>query len=401
MPKYKVEKNRNLIEFIRENNIRIDTTCSGNHTCGKCKLTIKDLVPNDIEKRLLTSEEIDAGIRLACTHVCLDQDICFDVAENEDFDILGSEVRKFSVNIGKSGYAIAVDLGTTTVVIELVNLKMGLIEKECTFLNPQRIYGFDVISRIEETRVHGVKKLQEILVDELFENVKDLIIDKDIKLMAVSGNPTMNHIFMNVCPLSIAQAPYTCKVTELTEIDSTLLFNTNKSFPVVVLPPISAYVGADIVMGIYSSEMYKQEFKSILIDLGTNGEIALFDGIKLYVSSAACGPAFEGGNMSEGKGAISGAINKFTYDGKWNYTTINNHPAIGICGSGYMSLLAFAYKHSFIEDSGYMVNDIQITEDIWLMKKDVREFQMAKSAITAAILCLIEKAKLTDRKSVV
>lgn len=387
---YIAEKGINLFLLLQNKNVKIDAVCGGRKTCGKCKIKIlKGFLPiNDIEKSKLSQEELAEGIRLACTHTDCEEECTFTLLSDiESFKISGSNEISFKTK-NEKGFAVAIDIGTTTVVMELINLKLGVIEKEVRFINPQKIYGADVITRIEAARIHGVHHLQKCIIDKIEEVLLDFQ-PYSIKRMCVCGNATMTHLFMGEDVSSIAKAPYTCKINKYRELDSKLLFkNITNRFVIQILPPISAYVGSDIVMDIYECKQHMSE-NSLLIDLGTNGEISLYKNKQFVVSSAACGPAFEGGNMSCGSGAIEGAINDLSYSNDiWKYNTINNKTASGICGSGYISLMEQCIKHGFIENTGYMKKDIKISEKIYLSQKDIREFQMAKSAITSACICV-------------
>ena len=396
MFKYGLKKGKSLSDFVKEKSIKVEYNCGSNHTCGKCKFRVVEgiIEPNEIERKLLSKQELNSGFRLACTHDSFVNDIVFEVEIEKEFAILGLNSTSFLPQ-NEHGYGLAVDLGTTTVVLALVNLETGMVEEEHLFINPQRVYGLDVISRIAQCSKESVEQVQQILLVELRSYLSNFE-SMDIKRMVVSGNPTMTHIFMGVDPASIAKAPYLCSINELTIIQSQqILKSLANNYPIYVLPPISAYVGADVVMGIYESKLMNDNKKKLFIDLGTNGEIVLYDKGKFLVSSAACGPAFEGGNMVCGKGAIKGAIDNFEYAEGWKFTTIGNKEAIGICGSGYTSLISLAFKQGIIEDNGYLPQDIVINNSVYLSAKDVREFQMAKSAIAAAIMCLLQQAKIS------
>lgn len=395
---YKAKKGENLWLSLAQAHSSLEASCGGRGTCGKCKIQVIDgnLPPTKTELKKLSEKEIRQNIRLACLHPSIEEEITFTLwQENRGFVISGNSVNVYPCKQEK-GHAIAMDIGTTTVVMNLLNLETGEVEKEISFLNPQKIYGADVISRVDAVRVHGIKPIQQILLSKIEEAILAFAC-KDIVRMSVCGNAVMTHLFMGEDPSSIAQAPYTCKITEYVEISSKALFTNVEEFVVQVLPPISAYVGSDIVMDLYEED-FMQYDNCLLIDLGTNGEIALIKDGKLYVSSAACGPAFEGGNMTCGCGACEGAIDKVSYDIEWHYTTIQDKKACGVCGSGYMSWIACALEHGLIEESGFMEEEISLNEDIVLTQKDIREFQLAKSAIAAACEVLCYKANIAYKE---
>lgn len=389
---YKAKKGESLLLSLAHAHSSLDAFCGGKGTCGKCKIKLLEgnLEPTEIELKKLTENEIAQGIRLACLHTNIEEDVAFVVVQdNSSFMIEGNQNVVYPA-VDEDGYVVAVDIGTTTVVMDLLCLHSGKVEKEIRFMNPQKIYGADVISRIDSARIHGVQALQKILLDKMEEALHSFE-NYEIKRMSVCGNAVMTHLFLGADPASIAQAPYTCEINEYVEVNAKQLFPSMYDFNVQVLPPISAYVGSDIVMDLYESEMMDFE-DTLLIDLGTNGEIALVKNDKLFVSSAACGPAFEGGNMDCGCGAIAGAIDKVFYDTDWRYTTILNKKVSGVCGSGYMSWISTALEKGYIEESGWMEENIVLDKNAILTQKDIREFQLAKSAIASACEVLCAKA---------
>lgn len=362
--------------------------CGGKGTCGKCRIRLTEgfLPVSETERARLTEEEIRAGIRLACCHRVWESDCCVERdSRDAGFQISGCDGMLLSPG-SEDGYALAVDLGTTTVVMELVDLRRGQIVREYAFVNPQRQYGADVISRIAAAASLGAEHLRQALLDKMAEIVRT--ISCPVKRMTVCGNPAMTHIFMGVDPAPIAAAPYRCPVTEYREIRLPPF-----PFPVQILPPISAYVGSDIVAGLYELGLWK-EGTSLLIDLGTNGEVALCKDGRIFCTSAACGPVFEGGNMSCGQGAAAGAVDVVRFDGSWHWHTIGEKAVTGVCGSGYISWIARAVERGFITEGGYMEEDLALHPRARLTQKDVREFQLAKSAMASALICLCQEQEI-------
>lgn len=145
------------------------------------------------------------------------------------------------------------------------------------------------------------------------------------------------------------------------------------------------------------------EKEGLLIDLGTNGELALSHQGKWFVSSAACGPAFEGGNMACGSPAVNGAIDKVWYDKTWHWHTISSAPAQSVCGSGYISWIAGALDQDLLEESGYLSEEIELLPGIYLARQDIRSFQMAKGALAAAIetLCSYARMRVSEIERIV
>ncbi len=374
----------------------MQTACGGTGRCGKCRIRLLEgtLPVSRAEAALLTKEELRAGLRLACCHERWENDCRFEVvAPEEGFRISGCATASFGPG-QEEGYALAADIGTTTVVLELVDLRQGRIVKEYTFLNPQRAFGADVISRLAAAGRVGTAPLQEVLWKEMEAAIATIQegLAGPIRRMTICGNPTMTHLFMGVDPAPLAAAPFCCPVTEYREISLPPF-----PFPVQVLAPVSAYIGSDVVMDLYEL-LQKESGDFLLLDLGTNGEMALRRGGRISCAGAACGPAFEGGNLSCGQGACEGAIDAFFYEKGWRYHTIGEKEATGICGSGYLSLLAQAVEQSHIDPGGYMEKELIFHTNAKLTQKDVREFQLAKSAVAAALVCLCRSQGVEPRE---
>lgn len=193
-----------------------------------------------------------------------------EVQEQDEFQILSDDMDLIG---GKEqGYVAGIDIGTTTVVLCIYEIHKAKKVEEYKFLNPQRIYGADVISRIQACKEVGLSVLHDCLIQEI-----NLYLSKGvypIKRLCVCGNAVMMHIFMNEDPSSIGVAPYVCKVNAFRSYSSKEFFDLEYEFEVQVLPPLSAYVGSDILMGIYILSLKEKE---LLIDLGTNGEMVYKD----------------------------------------------------------------------------------------------------------------------------
>ena len=180
--------------------------------------------------------------------------------------------------------------------------------------------------------------------------------------IVVSGNTTMIHLFLNIDPSPMARAPFTPNIIEKVTLKANSLFSHEYENAVItVLPSFDAFVGSDILSGIYSLDMIQSDENQLLIDLGTNGEIVLGNKFKLLATSTAAGPAFEGINISCGIGAVDGALNEFKMDieNKPFYKTINNFKCIGICGSGLIDIIAELMKANYINKSGYMKSKLR------------------------------------------
>jgi len=330
-------------------------------------------------------------------------------------------------NKNNNFYGLAVDIGTTTIVIYLLDLKTGEEIDVNSFYNPQKKYGADVISRINYTQnnENGIKEIKEVLIKQLNKGIKKLTKDNgltndDIYKVSIVGNTIMLHLLLGIDALSIAKSPYVPVFTEELELNSNEIgLNINQNAIVQILPSISGYVGADIIGDLLTINIDSLKGNNLMIDIGTNGEIVLNKGNEIYSCSAAAGPAFEGANITFGTAGISGAISEFTIEGKeFKYSTINSKEPIGICGSGLLDIIAELYKYGFIESSGKIEDQkklkpwqkgylkeyngqraIKITnkdssKEIYLTQQDIREVQLAKGAIAAGIEILLQKTNL-------
>jgi uncharacterized 2Fe-2S/4Fe-4S cluster protein (DUF4445 family) len=381
-----------LIDILARNGISIYAPCGGKGNCGKCIVFVRDegevlscsyYPEKDIE--IILPGEYEAKILVCQT----------DYLEDVPF----SERVLLS---GKNPVGIAVDIGTTTVVLYYLDLRTGSIKKISSFLNPQRIFGADLISRIKYCQENetGLQLLQSLIINEINRDIDKFIKSKhlhnnDVEKIFIAGNTTMLHLFLGEDPLSIAIAPFIPKFIE-SQIrkGSDCGLNINPGAAVVTLPCISAYVGADIVAGLSA---IKSRFDNYLfLDIGTNGEMALVAGEKIFTCSAAAGPAFEGASLSCGMGAVTGAISFFK-DPK-NYSVVGNGVPTGICGSGIVDIVAYLLRKHILDETGFMKEDFIIERNIRVTQQDIREIQLAKSAIFSGIEILLREAGMTFRE---
>ncbi len=418
-----------LLGALQKQNIHLSAFCGGKEKCGKCKVRLVEgeLPITQAECRLLTEEELVAGIRLACCHKRCESDVVVEVAdESSGFAILGAEQEQYETTGTEDGVGIAVDIGTTTLVMAVIDLRDGRCLSQTKVMNPQRVYGADVINRIQACNDHGVAVLQQMVLQEVEQVVHQVVsTGQPIRRMVVCGNSTMEHTFLGIEPRKISEYPYTCEFEETRVVDSRQLFGEQgikhgdsgsdrhldmPNFPVVVLPNIAAFVGGDIVAGLIGTDMDHRD-KRLLIDLGTNGEMALSHNGKIYTTSTAAGPAFEGGDMLCGVASIPGAICRIQMDGEdVQYQTIGevvgdtgplyqgDHSTvapIGICGSGYIEGISEILTQGLMDETGYMEQEVEIEGSIRIVPADIRNFQLAKSAVRSGINILCRRAGVT------
>jgi uncharacterized 2Fe-2S/4Fe-4S cluster protein (DUF4445 family) len=331
-----------------------------------------------------------------------------------------------SGNTKKDVYGVAFDIGTTTIASYLYNLETGVKTAISSIMNPQRKFGHDVISRIDytiESPENQAEMHNEIIscINTLIDSLckKSSIDNKNIYLTTFVGNTTMMHFLMNLSAKNIATAPFIPVTTACHLFDSSSLgINCSEFGKTIVFPSVSGYIGADTVAAVLASGMSNKKDVSLLIDIGTNGEIVIGNNKKLISCSTAAGPAFEGANIHYGTGGIEGAIDSVSlYNDDIKITAIDNKKPIGICGSGIVDAVSFMLETGIIDETGRIqeedeipdntfknriveINDNKafiisekdrngIDEDIYINQKDIRELQNAKAAIFAGIMTLI------------
>lgn len=380
-----------LLDILRKNGYEIYAPCGGKGTCGKCLVTVKG-----------------EGEIISCQYYP-DKNIEVILPGENEANILVHQTeyledipcKKGADYISQNPYGVAVDIGTTTVVLYFLSLLTGKIEKISSFLNPQKTYGADVITRINYCQEHknGLTELKKLIVDAINKELdifkqKQKLNPANFEKIVIAGNTTMLHIILGEDPLSIALAPFKPKFIEkqVKKGHSTGL-NINADAEVVTLPCISAFVGADIVAGLAALKVSQKNY--LFLDIGTNGEIALIKEEKIFTCATAAGPAFEGANISCGMGAVSGAISVFSNPEK--YQVIGNSEPLGICGSGIVDIVAYLLVNDIIDETGLLKEIFIISpeKNIQIVQQDIREIQLAKSAIYSGIKILMNLAGLS------
>ena len=391
-----------LLSVLRNADYDIYAPCGGNGTCGKCKVWIKGegsvsscVFPVMEDMEIVLPDRLESQI----------------LVDQHKYTIKLPLLPGDAVRLSNNPHGVAIDIGTTSVVFYLVDLITGVIVETRAAANPQASYGADVISRINYTAENkdGLRKLQSVIVQIINENLAHFIKlmglnPKDIVKISISGNTTMLHLLLGVDPLPIALAPFRPAFTEAREINAEDLgLHIHQNAKVHTLPCISAYVGADIVAGLASINPSEKFHKYLFMDIGTNGELALVSDGKILCCATAAGPAFEGANIQHGITAVEGAISKFANDG---YQVIGDVRPIGICGSGLIDVAAILLETDLIDMDGLLATDFivspaeenGINENIVITQKDIRELQLAKSAIASGVNILLNKAGINHEE---
>ena len=353
-------------DTLLSNIIDIEKPCGGRGTCGKCKV------------------KVNGKDELACQYT-VESDI--EVETYERSEIISETGMTESGRLTKN-LCLALDIGTTTLALALVSLDEKKVVKAVTATNPQRLYGADVITRIDYCQRNSVNELQRVLISEINRMIGELGVSVDT--LYVSANVTMLHTLFGVDCTSIGIAPYTPAFLE-GKNENAEAVGIKGVKTVISLPSISSFVGADIVAGLHLIGMPEDGKYNLLIDLGTNAEVVLYSGSSGVATAAAAGPCFEGANISCGMSATKGAIYAFSLErGTAEYKTISDQPPIGICGTGLIDIISELVKNGIIDETGYMDEDYTLADGVYLSCEDVRQYQLAKSAVYSAILSLMK-----------
>jgi uncharacterized 2Fe-2S/4Fe-4S cluster protein (DUF4445 family) len=330
-------------------------------------------------------------------------------------------------------YGVALDLGTTTLAAALLDLTTGRQLHVAAQLNPQTRFGDDVLSRIQHARDcdGGLEDLHRAVVGSIDEMVGRLCSESGIGrhrvyCATISGNTTMQQIFAGIDPSRLGEVPFVPVISRGIELHADSLgLRIHPQGRVYLLPVIGGFVGGDTVAGMLATGLAECDRPTLLIDIGTNGEIVLAAGGKLTAASTAAGPAFEGARISQGMRASSGAIEKVVTDGQLRLQVIDNVPPRGLCGSGLIDAAAELLRHGVLTTQGrlqspdelpagivpdlarrvicrdgqcgFVLADEQEAEGgspVVLTQRDLRELQLATGAIRAGVNILLRRAGL-------
>lgn len=426
----------NILNILKKNDIYVPAYCNGRGSCGKCGIIVESgqLEITAEDRKFFDEAQLKSGYRLSCKAVP-DEDVTIRMisSDEDDFEVLSSHGAKTSdlsvctnkENAGTgvradnekttvhAAYGIAVDIGTTTISMDLINLATDISIADDNRINRQRAFGADVISRIQAS-VNGDKEaLRKSIVRDLTAGFEHLvreggIVPSQVEKIVIGANTTMCHLLLG----------YDCDTLGVFPFEPVNIKTVRKSFEevfdstflgaqVIVLPGISTYVGADIAAGLLACDFDRSEQQVMLIDLGTNGEMAISTENGFLCTSTAAGPAFEGGNISCGTGSIKGAICavKIHEPDNIEYKTIADGAPVGICGTGVLDITAELVACEMVDETGLLDDDyfddgVKIAtsktgEDIVFTQKDVREIQLAKAAVRAGIEVLVKRSHKT------
>lgn len=386
-----------LIDVLHE--FGVEFPCGGKGTCGKCKVRLLEgeIATTENHRQKLKQLNLPNDWRLACYSECTD-DITLEIDQFNHLILADESEFEFTP---RQGFGIAIDLGTTTVVVQLIDLQTAQVIAVETFLNPQVKFGADLISRIQACLDGNSSEMTNLIRNSLGNTIEYMLKKHPVELMRIAlvGNTAMQMIFagQDVSPLS----NYPFHVNDLGMKSFTpeeLGWNFGISEPVRFYPSIGSFVGSDILAGIAATKLHLKENYTALIDLGTNGEIVVGNRKRMVCASTAAGPAFEGANISMGMRAITGAISSLNLKNEQiEATVIGNTAPKGICGSALIDAVAIFRKLDLIGmfgeiNSGEM--QLKVAGKVVLTQKDINEFQLAKAALAAGLTILCRQLSI-------
>ncbi len=450
-------KDRLLSEIAAANGIMLDLRCAGFGICGRCNVDlISGAFSVDGKEIIISSEPLRVP---ACHTKAISQNaeisippeslvhtdgqiaVDFDSSKYSGKKAWTSEYGKISLSgandwiasrrtITFSPLGLAIDIGTTTVAVVLADLETDKALGSASAYNRQSICGDNVASRISYASANpdGLERLQELIIKETLNPlIKRLLAScgkksENIIKVSIAGNTVMTHIALGLSPESIGQFPFTPLYRKFPALSAASIgLEINPDALIVCAPAVSGYIGGDITAGMISTGQYLHQGKSLLIDIGTNCEIALHDNGKFFATAAAAGPAFEGAGIACGSRAASGAIDKLKMDSKLviSFTTIENAPPAGLCGSGMLDFLAEAFSCGLLDSFGRynipMLKDagrhLEIDygkakihacsiaksssgRDIYISELDIEQILKAKAAVYAGIETLLAEKNI-------
>ena len=452
-----------ILEAARLAGVVIESPCGGAGVCGKCKVRIgldgtsSEKFPIDLDgtsnvkspiNHVLPDSERKQGYVLSCVTEVLGDITVFteNREDNETLQILSSgKEAELSLNpyitkrydsnssetivyggdeilVRESGdtsltsYGLSLDIGTTTLVLSLIDLNSGSELGSVSALNPQAVYAQDVLSRIKfASDDEGLKVMQSVLTTEINRMIDELarrygIDNQYIYEVVYSGNTCMLHLATGASPKSLGKYPYTPAISGGGIIRAESLGLNISKYGLVYLPPIiSPYVGADITSGLLAVSLFERRGVTLFVDIGTNGEMALGADGEIFAASTAAGPAFEGMNISCGMRAGAGAIERVEIsNGNISVKVIGDCEPSGICGSGLIDAAGelvvngvvgkngrFAPPENAAFTSNFITIDgktaFRLAGDVYLTQNDIRQIQLAKGAIRAGIEFLLKE----------
>ena len=380
-----VDGEKTLFQVLREAHLPVpESPCGGRGRCGKCTVKAQGALRSLSDGAVKT---VNGPVRSCQYFPAGDVTVWLKAAS------AAPEVPAVASAIpgGGTGQGLAIDLGTTTVTAALYDLATGALLRVQSELNAQRTYGADVITRIQHCREGHFQDLFDVTCAQLAGFTRDT--DR-LTRVTIAGNTVMEHLAAGLDPSPLAVPPFTVRSL----FGQTAASSLWPDAQVYYSRCVSAYVGGDITAGMAACGLQHAEGLVLYVDIGTNGEIALWKDGRLYVTSTAAGPAFEGAGISCGCGSIAGAIDRvWAENGQICAHTIGEAPAVGICGSGLIDAVAALLARGDVDETGAAeAKSLSLQDGVSLLQEDIRAVQLAKAAIAAGIQTLLADAGVAE-----
>lgn len=383
----------------------VEFPCGGRGRCKGCRVKVlagQLPVTND-DARLLSERDLADGWRLACRAMA-SSDLTLELAQWEATILADDSVFEFTPS---DGLGVAIDLGTTTIVAQLLDRRTGHVLAVRTALNPQARHGADIMSRIDFA-VHrgGQAVLEQLIRGQLGKLIGELIaaaptMNEVVREVTLVGNTAMHHIFCGIDVTPLSMHPFESDCDGVREFEAAALGWTDwlpAATRVRFLPGLGSFVGSDLLAGVIATRMHESAELSVLVDLGTNGEIVVGNRDRMLCASTAAGPAFEGARISCGMRADTGAIAEVNLaGGRLDCRVIGHTAPRGICGSGLVDAVACALDAGLVQLDGKLPGGtLPLLAPVALLQADIRELQLAKGAIAAGLRILLQRWGATD-----
>lgn len=387
----------------------VEFPCGGKGRCKGCRVKVLNgalrVAPE--ESALLTGAELAQGWRMACRH-SMTGELTLELAQWE-MPVLADLAAAFRFT-PREGLGVAMDLGTTTLAAQLLDLRTGNVLAAATALNAQSRLGADIMSRVEHATREGAEELRHLIRDQLGRLVTHLEhlakTSQPPTRVVIVGNSVMHHLFCDVSVTALAAHPFeTAEGGRFQFAPSQLGWRLPDHATIEFLPCLGGFVGSDILAGIMATGLHESPELTALLDLGTNGEVVVGNRERMLCTSTAAGPAFEGARISMGMRAATGAICAVEPEGEFlKCHVIGGGAARGLCGSGLVDAVAAGLDQLKIRPDGRMAHNLSLplAGPVVLLPQDVRELQLAKGAIAAGLRMLTARfgASLNDLRRV-
>ena len=442
-----------LLDAARRARVRLEAPCNGGGTCGKCRVRLAPASRAQarlVGRHELSAADLEAGWILLCSTL-VEGDLAVDLpgagerglrileeGRSAELPLAPWLTKRFdpvaaltAVHAGEEllghedgdttarAWGVAVDIGTTTLVVSLIDLGTGSPVGSAAALNPQAVHAQDVLSRVHlGSTEEGLDTLHRELMAEIDRLIGVLASEARIPRRRIyeavlAGNTCMLHLAARVNPEPLGRYPYTPTLQGGDYLPAATVGLTLSRLGQVYFPPIlSGFVGADISAGILSTGLVAQPGLTLFVDIGTNGEMVLARDGQLQATSTAAGPAFEGMNIACGMRAARGAIERVDIrDDALHWQTIEDAEPVGLCGSGLLDAVAALVSHHVIDGSGRFTRNpdglspglrarlgrrddkpvFYLTAQVYLTQRDIRQVQLAKAAVRAGIDTLLKR----------